>query len=205
MQHLDQILDRIQHFTALTGGRDLAIIFLLNPPPAKAFVSAKSLDSQQSENDRSVNGIHAYTKLQAEMMNHAQIPHVPILPLASIDGIARLLQTHVASLTRTVQPLPPLVNSFDLLMQCTVEPMTQQTAFLLSDLFPTLRELSFACSSITSAPNSSSPSTGVPGFEASTQSFNPEATGKLKVLRDLVGEQACRHTVDFWKEEWTID
>lgn len=193
LQHLDQTVDRVQRFSALTGGRDLAIVFLLNTPsPTGPIDSVNSLA-----------GVYAYTKLQTEMVHNAI--HIPTLPVANLEGIPRLLEKHVAALKSTTKKQPPrLASSVDLLQLCTVEPMSQQTGFMLSDLFPNLSELAAACSSVTSAPNSSSPSARASGLETSTQSSYMDPIGKLKTLRDLAGDQACRNIVDFWKEEWTV-
>lgn len=213
---LDDTFKRIQHFASLTGGEDLAIVFLLNPSRATKFVSAKAVADGSSDDAAKVDAIYAYTKLQAEMMNHREIPHVPILPLANIDNLSQLLRKHTSNLSRPPPKQKPAATSFELLQLCTASPpMSQQTAFILSDLFTNLKELATTCSAVTSAPNSSSPSaraasslvSGVYdlGLGMSTQDSHSTATSKLKRLRDLVGEQECREIVDFWKEEWTVD
>jgi len=100
--------------------------------------------------------------------------------------------------------------------------MPQQTAYILSDLFPNFQELAEACTSVSSAPNSSSPSAraaagvGVnllDGLMAWTQGSSDAEVGrggdgaeaKLKRLRDLVGERECVDLVEFWREEWTVE
>lgn len=153
--------------------------------------------------DTSLTGMYAYTKLQTELVHNSV--HVPILPVANADCIPRLLEKHVKFLVSTTRSIQPVANSFDLLQLCSVEPISVQTAFILSDLFPSLGELAAACSSVTSAPNSSSPSARASGIELSTQSSYTDPVDKLKVLRDVVGDQVCRSIVEFWKEEWTVD
>ncbi|KAI7325010.1 hypothetical protein KC315_g8103 [Hortaea werneckii] len=91
-----------------------------------------------------------------------------------------------------------------------------------------MEELAAACTGVSSAPQSSSPSARAAArasIEASRQfpandllddpaiwtSQNvSSAVGdddgrrKLKQLRDLVGEKQCIEVVDFWKKEWLI-
>lgn len=175
-----------------------------------------------SNND--TEGVYAYSRLQAELMDRTDVPNVPILPLATLGGLATLLKKHVASLTRARAPpttTAPSATAFEALQLCTANPpMPQQTAYILSDLFANIKELAEVCTSVSSAPNSSSPSaraaalTGVAAssqmddlYGASTQGteIGDSAHVKLKRLRDLVGEQQCIDVVDFWKEEWTVD
>ncbi|KAK3719115.1 hypothetical protein LTR37_004679 [Vermiconidia calcicola] len=213
---LDATFKRIQHFASLTGGEDLAIVFLLAPPLVKSFVTAKRLIPGHGEKDSNVEGIHGYSKLQAETLNHSEIPYVPILPLCKPEGLADLLKKHIMSLTRPPPKQKAAATSFELLQLCTANPpMSQQAAFILTDLFTDLRDLARVCSSVGSAPSSSSPTarlaasqeTGVPdlSLDMSTQGSDSSATNRLKRLRDLVGDQECQAVIDFWKEEWTVD
>ena len=214
---IESTFERIQHFASLTGGEDLAIVFLLNPPPARNFVPAIQLATDSSDDAARMKGMLAYSKLQAEMMNHTEIPYIPILPLCTLEGLPQLLNKHATNLTRTPPTQKPAATSFELLKLCTANPpMSEQTAYILSDLFVDLRDLAMTCLAVTSAPNSSSPSARAAvssqangvydlGLEMSTQESDITATGKLKRLRDLVGEQKFRDIVDFWKEEWIVD
>lgn len=213
---LEHTFKRTHRFAALTGGEDLAIVFLLNPPPARTFISAKQHAADFSDDTANIDAIHAYSKLQAEMMNHSEIPHMPILPLCKLDGLPQLLSKHVANLNRPPPTQKAATTSFELLKLCTANPpMSEHTSYILSDLFVNLRDLATTCSAVTSAPNSSSPSVRAAfsqadgiydlGFGMSTQGSDVPPTGKLKRLRDLVGEQECRNVVDFWKEEWVVD
>ncbi|KAK1811581.1 hypothetical protein LTR12_014074 [Friedmanniomyces endolithicus] len=211
-------LDRIQHFASLTGGQDLAIVFLLQPTPAITFIPAKQLFDDASNSSRSSSdGMYAYTSLQAALMDRSDVPYIPILPLATLSTLPDLLKWHASSRARSPPKAisrPP--RSLDLLQLCTANPpMPQQTAYILTDLFPYLRDLAMACTSISSAPGSSSPSARAAAsllssqdtemFGMSTQASYAGGYGKLKRLRDLVGEQQCTDVVDFWREEWTAD
>ena len=212
---LDQSFKRIEHFTSLTGGRDLAMVFLLSPPAATSFVSAKDLASGTTDEAGKADAVQAYCKLQAEMVNHAEIPYIPILPLCQIDGLSQLLHKHIANVDRSIPKRKPSASSLDILQLCTANPpMSQQTMYILSDLFPTLSDLATVCLSSTSAPNSSSPSVRAAGMISkangtglvtSTQSSDVDTSSKLKQLRALVGEQQFQDIVDFWMEEWTVD
>lgn len=218
-EKLSETVERIRRFASLTGGHDLAIAFLLQSAPSAGFVSAKDLKENavtpQAPDD---DGIVAYSKLQATLTDHAEIPCVPVLLLAKLESLPEVLMKHVGYLSRPKQRASPPTTPFALLQLCTASPpMSQHTAFILSDLFADLRELAAVCTAVSSAPNSSSPSVRAAGLSSqpySTQGGGMEtglqysegiALGKLKQLRDLVGEQECADIVDFWKEEWTID
>ena len=242
---LEATIERIQRFASLTGGKDLAIVFLLAPPPplaqptspiiANSFTTARKLAQQtaqlSADSERgNIDGVVAWTKLQAELTNRSDIPYVPILPLTALRQLPQLVQKYVAALNTPSHPAPKQsVNTFDLLQQCTSNPpMDRQTAYCLSDLFVNLEELAAACTGISSAPQSSSPSARAAArasieagscVQASDLLDDPltwtsqnvsSAIGddggrmKLKQLRDLVGEKQCIEVVDFWKEEWLI-
>ncbi|KAK0818945.1 hypothetical protein LTR02_003296 [Friedmanniomyces endolithicus] len=211
-------LNRIQHFASLTGGQDLAIVFLLQPPPATTIIPAKQLlDDASNCSKSSSDGMYAYTSLQAALMDRSDIPYIPILPLATLSTLPDLLKRDASSRARSPpKAISKLPRSLNLLRLCTANPpMPQQTAYMLSDLFPNLRDLAMACTNISSAPGSSSPSARAAAsllssqdtemFGMSTQASYAGGYGKLKRLRDLVGEQQCMDVVDFWREEWTAD
>ena len=48
---LPSTLDRLHHFASLTGGQDLAIVFLLNPPNTSSFISVKHLTLTDGDPD----------------------------------------------------------------------------------------------------------------------------------------------------------
>ena len=217
-EKLQQTVERIRRFAALTGGQDLAIVFLLNPPKDTFFTSAKGLKEDTADVLSGQDGMIAYTKFQATLLDHGDIPHVPILPLTSLDTLPELLRKHVEALSQPPQKTKPPTTPFALLQLCTANPpMYQQTAFILSDLFPNLQELAKACTSVSSAPNSSSPSVRAvggsfqvigaqgSGLEMSMQYSDDRAASNMKQLRDLVGEQEFADIVDFWSEEYTVD
>lgn len=215
---LSDTVERIRRFASLTGGQNLAIVMLLEAETPAILDSTKTPEKGEITQTSSEAGVLAYSKLQATMMDHPEIPYIPILPLAKLDSITELLRKHVAYLSRPKQKSKPASTSFALLQLCTANPpMSQHTSYVVSDLFANLRELAAACTTVSSTPNSSSPSVRAAGFstqmtgtqasgiDEDTQRSDDRAVAKLKQLRDLVGERECADVVDFWKEEWTID
>lgn len=214
---LEDTLQRMRHFASLTGGQDLAIVFLLNPPGDSTFMSAMDFAKSSHTGDSNTDGILAYSKLQAEIINHNEIPHVPILPLATIEGLTQVLAKHTTELSRPIRTSKALTTPFELLRLCTTcSPMPQKTAFILSDLFINLKDFAAACSSASSSRNSCSRSTRVAdlAFYHSSSFDLPGGTDvqgpssdsliRLKQLRDLIGDRAFRDVIDFWVEEWTL-
>ena len=92
---LDETTKRIQHFAALTGGYDLAIVFLLQPAPGTSFVSAESLLATSVVEDGNIDAIYSYSKLQVEIFGHTEIRSIPILPISKVEGLSQLLKKHV--------------------------------------------------------------------------------------------------------------
>lgn len=225
---LGDTLERIQRFAALTGGQDLAIVFLLYPQKDSSFVSAKALTTSDDSSEAGANGMYAYSKFQAALFSNAAIPHVPILPLADVQGLPELLVKHAAAREKaaTAKSTPHLrvkgatkpPTSFDLLQLCTAEPpMAKHTALVAADVFTDLGDLAAACTSVSTAPASSSPS--VRASQGTSQaSFSRGANlgwthkglrkgydEKMKRLRTLVGEKESQNLIDFWAEEWTLE
>lgn len=173
----------------------------------------------------------AYTKLHALLADRVEITYLPLLPLANLEDISKLLQEHVATLKRPQISHKSAMQSSELLQLCTANPpMQRQTAYILSDLFISFRELSNASTGISSAPQFSSSSsfaavtdTTRAGRDADTgqgRLVNEPMTGtqlsssiaaaesgsrKLERLQDLVGEQQCLDVVDFWRDEWMVE
>lgn len=212
---LKETLDRIQHFSPLTGGQDLVIVFLLSAPKDTSFTSAKELTRNTISDAAEEDAIVAYSRLQAEMVNLAEIPYIPIRPIITMNELPTTIEKHVAASKAQPPKAKPSSTPFELLKLCTANPpMSESTAYIISEIFADLKDLSSACSVISSAPNSSSPSARASAFQSSqiydfdtvlsTQSTGSDAARKLKRLRDLVGEQECQDIIDFWKEEWLL-
>lgn len=212
---IDDTFERIQHFASLTGGQDLVIVFLLNPPRDSSFISAKELAKASHDGIAQQDAIRAYSKIQAEMVNRPEIPYIPILPTSTLEGLSNILEKYIARVTSKTPEPKASTTPFALLQQCTAnQPMSDQTAYNLTDIFSNLKDLAAACTSVSSAPNSSSPSARAAstqvssinefGTEFGTQSSDITAASKLKELRGLIGQQECQDIIDFWKEEWTV-
>lgn len=211
-ESLPDTLERIHHFAALTGGQHLAIIFLLNPPKASTFVSAKSLTADNTTHETDTKGVLAYSKLQASLLPRNDIPHVPILPLASVEDLPQLVKNHSAALSHnTTQQAFPAASPFELLQLCTTEPpMDRQTAFFATDCFASLKDLAAACTEPVRPLSSSSPvlrdgsGSECHRFSAGL-GMGSGVQGKMERLRSLVGDEKCRELVDFWTDEWVVD
>ncbi|KAM3419678.1 hypothetical protein BST61_g3011 [Cercospora zeina] len=214
---LGTTLGRIQHFSFLTT-EPIAIIFLLNPPRNSSFQSAKQLAEGAAESRTDgVAGTLAFTKLHAEMVNQADLPCIPILPLHSIDGLPTLLQSHAAKfVNQKAGQVRSTTTSRDLMQLCTWrQPMSGFTANVLSDTFDNLRDMAQAMIRPSNAPVSSSP-TAIAAFaldilsqpiergdenrtlRLSSDDSTPQ--GRLKTLDRLVGQAETEAIVDFWRE-----
>jgi hypothetical protein len=202
----------------MTGGQDLAIVFLLNPPKTSSFISAKDLTAPTSDPDADARGVLAYAKLQASLFSRSDIPHIPILPLASVESLPGLLIKTVAGLSRTPQVAPASTSPFGMLQLSTTEPpLDRQTAYFATDCFTSLRELAVACTEPEAEQTSSSPSFGIAGntFSQSsagghngymgTTSQGRGAEEKLGELHSLIGEQRYTELVEFWLDEWVVE
>jgi hypothetical protein len=215
--NLSTTLDRIHHFASLTGGQDLAIVFLLNQPKTSSFISVKDLTSTNTEPEAGTKGILAYAQLQSSLLPRDDIPHIPVLPLASVDGLPGLLTKYAAALSRKPQPVPPTTSPFEMLQFSTLEPpMDRATAYFATDCFHDLRDLAVAsCTEPAAESTSSSPSFGVGEMSQScfaghhgrhgfaSQRYN--AGEGLRQLRGLVGEQRYGELVEFWLDEWVVE
>lgn len=215
--NLSGILDRIHRFAALTGGQNLAIVFLLNPPIASTLVTVKDLTANYSNRATDINGVIAYARLHAALLPRQDIPHVPILPLATVEGLPELLKNHVDTISRNVQLLAPATTPFELLHLCTTEPpMDRQTAYFVTDCKESLRELATICALSLNSSGSHSDGSLLGASKASGLNrdgssdsqgigYDLRAMDHLRTLRDLVGDDRCREIVDFFGREWVVE
>lgn len=212
--NLPNTLDRIHRFTSLTGGQDIAVVFLLNPPKTSSFISVKDLSSTNNDLEAGTRGIFAYTQLQAALLQRDDIPQVPTLALASVEDLPKLLSKHIATFSRKPQVAPAHTSSFGLLQLSTTEPpMERQTAYFATDCFDNLHELAVACIEPEAELTSSSPSFRASGASALQHGFGQSrlvsqassAGERSRRLRELVGEQKYRELTDFWLDEWVVE
>lgn len=219
MGRIEATLERIEHFTHLTN-EPIAIIFVLCPPPDISFQTAKQLvnDSPLSDNPLPTRvGILAYTKLQVELMDHA-FPNISVLPLAKLSCLPDLIKNHIAALTMPPPVKPQQSDIYPLLSTCALN--NQQSAFILSDTFCSLKEIAEASlAEMDTAQDSSSP-TAIAAFADGVLSqmagdwagdvtmSSDHASGnvfKLKMLQSLVGEQEKENLMEFWRQECSLD
>lgn len=200
-------LERIRHFTSLTGGCDLVIVFSL-APTAPGLVSAKHLAATIDSHEDNSKGVTAYSQLSAELLCRPEIPHVPILLLDKLDQLPKTLERHVASLA---SPPPrkrrPSTASFEMLQLYSVNPpLPREVAFVLSDVFPSTQALAMTCQRASSAELGQESSEGSAGeLSSGSQGAGCGRDRRLERLRVLVGEEQFRNIVDFWREEWTVE
>lgn len=199
---IESTFERIQHLVHITGGQDVIIAFLISPPVGARFASARSL--VEPSEDRGTDGMLAYCKLQAETVSRPELS-IPILPLSTLDGLPALLESHLSTAASPTRVPSPVATPFQMLQHCTTTPpLCQQTAFLLSDSFGSLRELVEGCCAVLDPAqelNSSSSFT-----EPSLRSNGGgDAREKLKRLKDLVGDQEWENLVVFWQQEWAME
>ncbi|KAF2771942.1 hypothetical protein EJ03DRAFT_349156 [Teratosphaeria nubilosa] len=214
---IEETLKRIHRFASLTGGQDLAIVFLLSAPKdARAVKEYSGADT---------DGLCTYTKLQATLATRTDIPYLALLPLSTLSSLPALLERYLTALATRPHPAPPAsqaVTNFSLLHLCTAAPggrMPAQTAYLVSDIFPDCAALAGACTAgVTERESSPSQRVGEGrgvGVSASQierdmeMDEDGEGSGKVEErlvrLKALVGEQEYRDLVQFWGDEWTVD
>ncbi|KAK4998191.1 hypothetical protein LTR66_002532 [Elasticomyces elasticus] len=212
---LQNTLERVARFTALTGGQDIAIVFLLSHPAAASFVSARSLAHGIDGITNPCDGMHAYMKLQAELFTRDDIPNVSILPLAKPEGLPTLIKNHVETLAKPKFLHPRPVDCSQMLAHCSSTPPLGQFAVdVVSDCFPSLRHLALAATvpEIQQANDVSLIQDSYGLHDWTTRS--PERTaggGSLDVchgltpLLDLLSRKEVQDIADFWKEEWVAE
>lgn len=195
-------IERVQHLARLTDGQDIVIAFLISPPIGTHFKSARTLVNPTD--DHGTNGMFAYCKLQAGLTSQTELS-IPILPLPTLEALPSLLQRYLAAISGPPRKQHPVTTPFELLQHCTVSPpLREQTAFLLSDSFESIRELAEGCCMIhTSATErSSSPPSNSPIFGSNVKE---DAVDKLNMLGNMIDPQEWENMAVFWQEEWAIE
>ncbi|KAJ9648387.1 hypothetical protein H2199_001241 [Coniosporium tulheliwenetii] len=199
---LPATLSRIQHFAALTGATDIAIIFLLSPPvpPTNSTRNGASNSHQPHSAASSASGLHAYHQLSASLLMHADIPSIPLLPLSDLSSLESLLRTYVSALCTPQPAAAPqkLPNAaMELLPFCTTSPpMRQETVIRLTDLFSSLRDLAVV----------GEVGEGVDESGDGRDGRSVERAEELvRGLVELLGEEEAKAAVEFWKEEWVAE
>lgn len=198
-ERLPATIERIQHFIALTGGLDVAIILSLSAS-TKPLSSAKDL-LNAAEID-SIVGVRSYARLQSEMMARTELTWVPILPLAKLDGIVELIKTHAQSISRPKPKPSSALRPVDMIAHCTTDPPLPSLAVnLATDAFSSLSNVAQAAMT----PNTSSSSLHDFGDAASSDDSLQSHPSPFRVLEEQLGHEIVANMVDFWVTEWAIE
>lgn len=196
-ERIPATIERIQHFVALTGGIDVAIVLSLSA--SKPFSSAKSL-LNASELD-AMDGVCSYARLQAELMTRTELTWVPILPLARLDGMVELIKTHVQSISRPKPKPSSALRPLDMLAHCTTDPPLPSLAVnLASDAFTSLSTVAQAA-----LYRNTSPSSHDFGHVASSEDSLQSHEDQFGVLEEQLGPEIVGNMTDFWVTEWAIE
>ncbi|KAG9590358.1 hypothetical protein KCU77_g9810, partial [Aureobasidium melanogenum] len=197
-ERLPDTIARIQHFVALTGGLDVAIILSLSA--SKPFSSAKTL--LNATEIGGMDGVHSYARLQAELMTRTELAWVPILPLAKLDGIVELIKSHAQSISRPKSKPSSALRPVDMLAHCTDDPPLPSLAInLATDAFSSLSNIAQA------AVNHDTSSSSLHDFRgaASSDDALQSHPGPFSVLEQRLGLDILANMVDFWVTEWAIE
>jgi len=194
-ERLPTTIARIQHFIALTGGLDVAIVLSLSA--SKPFSSAKALNTP----DDGMDGLRSYALLQAQFMTRPELAWVPILPLAKLDGIVELIKTHAQSISRPKPKPSSAVRPLDMLAHCSPDlPLPPLAVNLASDVFPSLSHVARAA--LARRASSSLHDSG--GITSSDDSLQSDLSG-FSVLAEQLDFGFIDNMVDFWAEDWAIE
>jgi hypothetical protein len=196
-ERLPTTIARIQHFVALTGGLDVAIILSLST--SKPFSSAKDLLSAPQVDG--MDGLRSYALLQAQFMTKPELGWVPILPLAKLDGIVELVKTHAQSISRPKPKPSSAVRPLDMLAHCSPDlPIPPLAINLASDVFSSLSHVAQAAI----AHRASSSMHGSGGVTSSDDSLQTDRSG-FSVLAEQLDTEIIENMIDFWIEDWAIE
>ncbi|KAI9723180.1 MAG: hypothetical protein M1828_004283 [Chrysothrix sp. TS-e1954] len=186
------LLERLTHFSALTGGRDVLIVFLLHEACSISPSTSTSTSSNRATSTSipgPSTGLSAHAQLTTLLFHHA-LP-IPLIPLTSPPALLPTLKTYLTTLTRPL-PTPPepahahakANKAITLLLPlATATPpphhrLTEHQVLRLTDLVGSVRELARVCA----------------GEE-----------GRVWVIGEMDegGEGGCgRGVVEFWGEEF---
>jgi hypothetical protein len=198
-ERLPATIERIQHFVALTGGLDVAIILSLST--SKPFSSAKDLLNTPQVDG--MDGLRSYALLQAQFMTRPELAWVPILPLAKLEGIVDLIKTHMQSISRPRPKPSSAVRPSDMLAYCSPDPrvpLPPLAVNLASDVFPSLSHVAQAA--LTHRANSDDHDSG--GLASSDDSMQSD-WGGFSVLAEQLDAEVIKAMVDFWVEDYEVE
>lgn len=195
-ERLPATIERIQHFIALTGGLDVAIVLSLTT--SKPFSSAKDLlNTPQIDG---MEGLHSYSLLQAQFMKRPELSWVPILPLAKLNGIVELIKTHAQSISRPKPKPSSAIRPLDMLAHCSCDPLPPLAVNLASDVFSSLGDVAQAALAHHGDPavhDSGSVTSSDDSLRSDWYGFN--------VLEEQLDTEVVESMVEFWAGDWGVD
>jgi hypothetical protein len=195
-ERLPATIERIQHFIALTGGLDVAIVLSLST--SKPFSSAKDLlNTPQIDG---MEGLHSYSLLQAQFMTRPELSWVPILPLAKLNGIVELIKTHAQSISRPKPKPSSAIRPLDMLAHCSCDPLPPLAVNLASDVFSSLGDVAQAAL----AHNRDPAVHDSGGVTSSDDSLRSDQYG-FNVLEEQLDTKVVESMVEFWAGDWGVD
>ncbi len=145
-----ETLSRVERLSTLTGGRNVAVVFLL---------------SETSSSSTNIDGMHAYIELELlSVFTLAEAPHtiiaadagavcslfnmptsIPILPLHDVTLLPTTLLSYQNSSTAASLSVPPLNTATTLLPHCTTSApqvlLSEHSTNVLTDICSTLEDL----------------------------------------------------------------
>jgi hypothetical protein len=196
-ERLSATIERTQHFIALTGGLDVAIVLSLST--SKPFSSAKDLLSAPEL--QGMEGLCSYALLQAQFMTRPELAWVPILPLARLDGIVELIKTHAQSISRPKPKPSSAIRPLDMLAHCAYDPPLPPLAVnLASDVFSSLSDVAQAALAHYGDPAVHDSG----GVTSSDDSLLSDRYG-FTVLKEQLDTEVIKSMVDFWVGDWSVD
>ncbi|KAI4833671.1 hypothetical protein E4T44_09295 [Aureobasidium sp. EXF-8845] len=195
-ERLSATIERIQHFIALTGGLDVAIVLSLST--SKPFSPAKDLLHAPEVDD--MDGLRSYALLQAQFMTRPELAWVPILPLTKLDGIVELIKTHAQSISRPKPKPSSAIRPLDMLAHCSCDPLPPLAVNLASDVFSSLSDVAQAALAHHGDPTVHDSG----GVTSSDDSLRSDRYG-FTVLEEQLDTKVIESMVDFWAGDWSVD
>ncbi|KJY02411.1 hypothetical protein TI39_contig53g00020 [Zymoseptoria brevis] len=224
-ENLEGTMRRIEHLTHLTGGVDVAAIFLLNPtgsatktaaPPKRdavqGFVSASTLPLPLPSNmSTAADAFQAYDTMQSTLLTHPAVVTIPLLPLADTDKLSHLLSECQARFSRPEKVVVPgraEATARNLLRESILTPSPQDRGFedrgletdvpaVIGDVFGDLKGVVGWCVGPEDA------SGGYGDVEMGGEDGEDEEAGV--VLRGILTEEQIEEVKGWWKEEWIAE
>jgi hypothetical protein len=194
-ERLPATIARIQHFIALTGGLDVAIVLSLST--SKPFSSAKDLLNTPEVDG--MDGLSSYTRLQAQLMTRPELAWVPILPLVKLDGIVELIKTHAQSISRPKPKPSSAIRPLDMLAHCACDPLPPLAVNLASDVFSSLSDVAQAALA-----HHGDSTVHDSGGVISSDNFLKSDRG-FTVLEQQLHPDIIQNMVEFWAGDWGVD